>query len=148
MRNYILVAVLACSPVAGGADEPVPPKEAEVSASAIKDISAVEANDYLSSDARARDKAVVLDIRTGKEFADGHIKGAMNLNFLGDDFKANLEKLDRDKVYVMHCQSGGRSGKAKALFKELGFKNVLHIQDGYRAWASAGFPVEKGASKE
>ena len=92
MRNYILVAVLACSPVAGGADEPVPPKEAEVSASAIKDISAVEANDYLSSDARARDKAVVLDIRTGKEFADGHIKGAMNLNFLGDDFKANLEK--------------------------------------------------------
>jgi rhodanese-related sulfurtransferase len=99
----------------------------------------------LSSDSRARDQVVVLDIRTGKEFADGHIKGAMNLNFLGDDFKEKLAKLDRDRVYVMHCQSGNRSGRAKAVFKELGFKKILHIQDGYRAWASAGFAVEKGA---
>ena len=150
MKKYLFAAILVfCSSGASirvHADEPVPQVKPEVSAESTKDISAVEANDYLSSDSRARDNAVVLDIRTGKEFGDGHIKGAMNLNFLGDDFKEKLAKLDRDRVYVMHCQSGGRSGRAKAVFKELGFKKILHIQDGYRAWASAGFAVEKGAA--
>lgn len=129
------------------ADEEVPAVKT-AAPSKIKDITAVEANDYLSSDSKARDKVVVLDIRTAKEFEAGHIKGAKNLNFLAEDFKEKLAKLERDRVYVMHCQSGGRSGKAKALFDELGFAKVLHIQDGYRAWASAGFPVAKGAAKE
>ena len=118
------------------------------SSTSIKDISAVEAHDYLTSDSRARDKVVVLDIRTAKEFSDGHIQGAKNLNFLSDDSKDKLGKLDRDRIYVMHCQSGGRSGKAKSLFKELGFTRILHIQDGYRGWASAGFPVAKGDEEE
>ncbi|MGK0187971.1 MAG: phage shock protein E [Verrucomicrobiales bacterium] len=128
-------------------DEKTPPVKAPASGN-IKDISAVEANDYLSSDSRARDKVVVLDIRTAKEFAAGHLKGARNLNFLADDFKEKLGKFDKDRVYVMHCQSGGRSGRAKTAFKELGFNRVLHIQDGYQAWASAGFPVVKGAATE
>ena len=150
MRIYWISFVLSCWSLcalsASGDEEPQKPKTP--SKKAIKDISAVEAYDYLSTDSRARDKVVVLDIRTAKEFASGHIRGAKNLNFLAEDFKEKLGKLDRDRLYVMHCQSGGRSGRAKAVFRELGFKRVLHIQDGYRAWASAGFPVEKGASKK
>ena len=130
------------------AGDEVPAAAAETVAAQIRDISAVEANDYLSSDSAARDKVVVLDIRTAKEFGEGHLKGAKNINFLGKEFKDELAKLDKDRTYVMHCQSGGRSSRAKKVFQELGFKKVLHIQDGYRAWASAGFPVEKGTPAE
>ena len=123
-------------------DEPKPGKPSKKAAS-IKDISAVEAKEYLTKDAPARDKVVILDIRTKKEYRDGHLKGAKNIDFLKDDFKKKLAKLDRKRVYVMHCRSGGRSGRAKKVFQELGFEKVLHISDGYQAWVAAGFPVEK-----
>jgi len=108
----------------------------------IKDISAVEARDYLRTDSPARDQVMILDIRTPEEFAKGHLKRAKNIDFRSADFKKQLEKLEKKRVYLMHCQSGGRSTRAKKVFKSLGFTKVLHIQDGYRAWASAGFPVE------
>lgn len=86
---------------------------------------------------------IVLDIRTPKEFKAGHIKGAKNIDFFEDDFGLIIRKLDRDKVYLVHCASGGRSGKSLELFKALHFKSVYHLDDGFNGWAKAGKPVEK-----
>jgi rhodanese-related sulfurtransferase len=55
---------------------------------------------------------VVIDVRTPEEFAAGHIKGAKNIDFTAGDFKAKISELDRGVTYLMHCQSGGRSGNA------------------------------------
>ena len=88
-------------------------------------------------------KAVVIDVRTPEEFADGHIAGAKNVDFFSKSFREELGQLDKDAPIVMHCQSGGRSGQALPIFKELGFTKVFHMNGGFRAWSSAGLPVTK-----
>ncbi len=88
-------------------------------------------------------KVVILDIRTPKEFGEGHLKGARNIDFNAADFEANLKKLETEKTYLVHCASGGRSTKSLDLFKKLGFKSVVHLDGGYKGWEKAGQPVEK-----
>lgn len=88
-------------------------------------------------------KATVLDIRTPEEFSAGHIPGAVNIDFMEDDFAKKVAALDKSKTYVVHCGAGSRSGKAMPLFDETGFKSVLHLQQGFKGWEAAGKPVEK-----
>ena len=91
----------------------------------------------------AKGEVTVLDVRTPGEFAAGHIAGATNLNFQASDFAAQLGKLDKEKKYLVHCASGGRSTRSLPRFTELGFKQVIHLDGGFKAWESAGNPVEK-----
>lgn len=84
---------------------------------------------------------VILDLRTPKEFKAGHLKGAKNLNYYADDFEAKMEALDRSKTYLVHCASGGRSGKAMKLFKRKKFAAVYHMKDGYKGWMAAKLPT-------
>ena len=86
---------------------------------------------------------VVLDIRTAKEFAAGHIAAARNLDFNAADFEKQLAELDRTKTYLVHCASGGRSGRSLEAFKKLKFESVYHLDGGFNAWQRAGKPVEK-----
>ena len=76
--------------------------------------------------------AVVLDIRTPAEFNEGHIPDAVNIDYKADSFESELGKLDRDATYVMHCRSGRRSTCLK--HSKLGFKNVVHMDDGILGW--------------
>ena len=86
---------------------------------------------------------VVLDIRTAKEFAAGHIAAARNLDFYATDFEQQLAGLDRTKTYLVHCASGGRSGRSLEAFKKLKFEAVYHLDGGFNAWQRAGKPVER-----
>lgn len=79
----------------------------------------------------------VIDLRTPEEFKEGHIDKAQNIDFLAEDFEKNLAKLDKNKPYLVHCQSGGRSTKALVTFEKLGFKHIYHLDGGYKAWAKA-----------
>ena len=85
----------------------------------------------------------VLDVRTPGEYAEGHIKGAKNIDFRGEDFAAKIGDLDKSKRYLVHCKSGGRSGQSLAQFEKLGFANIVHLDDGFDAWKAAGHPVAK-----
>lgn len=114
------------------------PDAAESSAAAVEHVDAVKAAGLLATN----DEVVVLDIRTPEEFSQGHIKDARNVDFYEDDFEANLAKLDRDQTYLVHCASGGRSGKSLEAFERLGFKSIVHLDGGYRAWVDAGQSVE------
>lgn len=91
----------------------------------------------------AEGKLVVLDVRTAEEFAEGHIAGATNLNFMAKDFAAQVGKLDREKTYLLHCASGGRSTRCLPQLKQLGFKQIIHLDGGFSAWEDAGNPVAK-----
>ncbi|MBI3878543.1 MAG: rhodanese-like domain-containing protein [Verrucomicrobia bacterium] len=105
----------------------------------FKNISVADADALLKKDK----SVVVLDVRTDVEFKQGHIPGATNLDYIDNGFKAGLDKLDKSKTYLLHCQSGGRSAKAEKLMKEAGFKSVLHLKEGFGAWEAQGKPVEK-----
>jgi len=91
----------------------------------------------------AAGKVTVLDVRTPAEFAEGHIAGATNINFLAKDFSARAGQLDRDKVYLLHCASGGRSKRCLPQLTRLGFKLIYHLDGGLSAWEEAGKPVVK-----
>jgi rhodanese-related sulfurtransferase len=91
----------------------------------------------------AEKKATVLDIRTPEEFAEGHIAGAVNIDFTGDGFAQKIAALDKSKTYIVHCQGGGRSGRSMPVFDEAKFQNILHLQSGFKGWQAAGKPVEK-----
>ncbi len=83
----------------------------------------------------------VIDVRTPEEFSGGFIEGAVNINFLDPEFKANVDKLDRDGNYLVYCKSGNRSKKALHLMQDIGFKNVYSLTGGIKAWADEGKPL-------
>jgi len=85
----------------------------------------------------------VLDLRTPKEFAAGHIAGATNIDCRAGDFAARLEKLDRENPFLVHCASGRRSTNALPEFEKLGFKHIIHLDGGLKGWEAAKNPVEK-----
>ena len=91
----------------------------------------------------AEGKVVIVDVRTPDEFKDGHIKTAKNIDIMATDFEAQLAKLDKTQPTLVHCQAGGRSMRALKSFEKLGFKNLIHLDEGFGGWEAAGKPVEK-----
>lgn len=113
-----------------------------------QNIDAAKAKEMLSPEATKKLPLTVLDVRTSDEFGEGHIKGATQIDFFGADFEKELAKLDREKNYLLHCRSGGRSTKAMAVMKKLGFTSVYHLDGGMLAWTKAEGKVTPGKKTE
>ena len=76
----------------------------------------------------------LIDVRTPKEYEQGHIEGATLIDFFADNFKEKLKKLDREKPVYIYCRSGGRSGKASKMLVDLGFKEIYDLAGGFLAY--------------
>lgn len=76
--------------------------------------------------------AVILDVRTSKEFSGGAIEGAVNINV--DDLRENLQNLDEEKVYAIYCQVGLRGYLANRIMRNNGFRAV-NLNGGYNLWS-------------
>ena len=125
-------------------DAKKPAAPATAAATDVKHVDAAGAKKMIDEAAAKKDaKLKVLDIRTPDEYADGHIAGAENIDFLDKSFDGKIAALDKSATYVVHCQSGGRSTKSLERFKKLGFKSIIHMDGGFAAWQKAGQPVEK-----
>lgn len=83
-----------------------------------------------------KDKAdiVLLDVRTPGEIADGKIEGAIEIDYHSDNFMNEINKLDKNKHYVIYCRSGGRSGKTAKKMLEAGFEKCTNVAGGYSSW--------------
>lgn len=67
--------------------------------------------------------AIILDVRSKREFAGGHIKGSINIPV--DQLENNLSKLkDKNKTIITCCASGMRSGSAKTILSKNGYTDV------------------------
>ncbi|HHB51872.1 MAG TPA: rhodanese-like domain-containing protein [Saprospiraceae bacterium] len=89
-----------------------------------------------------KEGTVLIDVRTPKEFASGHIKGAKNMNLFDPSFASQIGKLDKSKTYLLYCRSGNRSGKAMGTMKSIGISKIYNLAGGMGAWGRAGMPVE------
>ena len=76
------------------------------------------------------DEIILIDIRTKEEFYENHISGAINIDFYGNNFRENLNKLDKNLNYLIYCRSGSRTSQTLLLMEELGFKNVFDLDGG------------------
>lgn len=77
-----------------------------------------------------------IDVRTPKEYKEGHIEGAKNIDFLGEDFLEQFSKLDKEKPIYLYCRSGNRSAKASAKLRAEGFENIIDLKGGFKAWSA------------
>jgi rhodanese-related sulfurtransferase len=107
----------------------------------MKNISSLEADKMIK--AHANDPSyVILDVRTPDEFKEGHIKNALNIDYRSQDFREKINKLDKNKTYLVYCRSGHRSGESSKIMAELGFKNIYNF-GGIIDWKAAGFMTVK-----
>lgn len=100
--------------------------------------------DKATSGPNKRPPIVVLDVRTAEEFAAGHVPGAVNLDVTAPDFAEKAALLEKDRRYLVHCASGGRSRRAVPILQEQGISRIFHLTDGFAGWTEAGGPVEGG----
>jgi rhodanese-related sulfurtransferase len=79
-------------------------------------------------------KGIILDVRTPKEYAEGHVNGSININYFDKDFNDQVGKLDSAMPVYVYCHSGGRSSKAMTIMKGQGFTTAYNLIGGYAAW--------------
>jgi rhodanese-related sulfurtransferase len=87
--------------------------------------------------------AVVVDIRSEKEFNQGHIVGAINIPF--SDLKQRINELDvyRNNPIIVACAIGQHAGVVGAQLKQAGFNNVVRLSGGVNGWKAGGLPLVK-----
>jgi len=67
---------------------------------------------------KSDDNAVILDVRTPEECAEGMQENAVQMNYLDtQSFQQNIQKLDSSKTYYVYCGSGARSANACQMMK-------------------------------
>lgn len=95
-----------------------------------------------------RPNLLLLDVRTDREWNDGHIEGACFLDFLEDDFPARAQALPKDRPIAVYCAAGGRSADAMAFLTQHGYKEVYNLRDGFYGWEDAGRDVSNAPPVE
>lgn len=86
--------------------------------------------------------AVLLDVRTPEEFAEGHLTNALNKNVNDKDFSTFAARLDKSKTYFVYCLAGKRSHAAAEDMRKKGL-TVYELQGGIESWQDASFPIVK-----
>jgi rhodanese-related sulfurtransferase len=126
MKNIIVILVFAFAACSA-------PSQKENSASELKVNETLEVTAFHTK-LNESPGAVLVDVRTPEEFANGNIEGAINIDFKGSDFEQKIAELDKGKTYLVYCLSGGRSGKAATRMNALGFTSLYTLNGGYTAW--------------
>jgi rhodanese-related sulfurtransferase len=127
---------------------------------AVKEITPQQAHDTLTADATV----VYIDVRSEREFANGHPAGAVNIPMAfpdpargmmaNPDFVSVVEKnFSKDKKIIVGCQAGPRSTAASRMLEQAGYQDISNMLGGFGGmrdamgtviapgWAASGLPV-------
>lgn len=74
--------------------------------------------------------AILLDVRTPGEYADGRLPNAILLDYNGGEFARKLSSLDPAKSYLVYCRSGARSFNACVQMQNAGIADVVNMRGG------------------
>lgn len=86
----------------------------------------------------------VLDVRTAGEYQSGHLKNALQADWLNkDQFIDRVKYLDKTKPVLVYCASGVRSAAAAGWLKKNGFPDVQNLKGGLVAWKLAGKKLDE-----
>lgn len=92
---------------------------------------------------KAKQSPPVVDVRSGAEFENGHIPGAIHAP--GWKIAINIAQLPKDKnaELVITCEHGPRAQMAQGLLSAYGYHNVALLEGHMSGWRRAGLPLEK-----
>lgn len=101
--------------------------------------------DELAMDIPFDDRLTVVDVRKYSEFAEGHVKDAVNLPLSDLTDVAQIAQLEEDQNIYLHCGSGYRSVIAASLIKKQGYNNLRNVTGG---WAKISEEKKIATEKE
>lgn len=84
---------------------------------------------------------ILVDVRTPEEFAESHIKGAVNIPL--DVLEEHAGELKKYDIVFVNCRSGGRSGRGCELLRKMDLSAVVNIDGGIIHWSESGFDLQK-----
>jgi rhodanese-related sulfurtransferase len=128
-----LLIIVGCKPSEKQSKSAEIVEVASTTEASFEDISLEEAKNMISE----MSDLIVVDVRTPQEISQGKIDGALEIDFLNENFSSEINKLDKNKKYLLYCRSGNRSGQALQMMKENGFIWARNMMGGYSAWSSA-----------
>src|SRR5688572_23318404 len=103
----------------------------------IKEVSPQEVKDQLNPS----NGFILLDVREGDEWEQGHLDKAIFLprGFL--EVKADKILADKQQPIVVYCAGGVRSALAAKTLQDMGYSKVFSMSGGYGQWKANGFPI-------
>lgn len=87
----------------------------------------------LKNELECNPNAVLIDVRTPEEEAEGLIENSVRINISSESFPAKVMDLDKSKTYYVYCRSGGRSANACRYMEGLGLE-AINVEGGIMAW--------------
>ena len=86
---------------------------------------------------------VLVDVREESEWAKGHLPSAqyMGRGILERDIETRYPELDTP--LVLYCGGGCRSVLAADNLQQMGYRDVISMDGGYRGWVESGYPIEE-----
>ncbi|HEY2859741.1 MAG TPA: rhodanese-like domain-containing protein [Terracidiphilus sp.] len=82
--------------------------------------------------------AVVVDVRSNSEFQAGHLRDALHIPLNEIDTLVARRVKDKNKVLLLHCQSGMRSQAARKRLQKLGYTQAFNLGSYARATRIVG----------
>jgi rhodanese-related sulfurtransferase len=86
---------------------------------------------------------LLVDVREDREWAEGHAAGAIHMSkgIVERDIETRVP--DTATTMVLYCGGGYRSALVADALERMGYRNVISLDGGWRAWNEAGLPVAK-----
>lgn len=100
----------------------------------IREIDSAELRGML----QAGEDFTLIDVREREEQAKGMIQGAVAMPRGIVERDIDQITLDRDRKIVLYCAGGNRSALAALNLKKMGYRNVISLSGGWRAWNATG----------
>lgn len=99
-------------------------------------VTSIPADEF--AEAYKSDKLQVLDVRKQSEWEAEHVENSKN--FPLDFISRNMDQIDQDTQYHVHCAGGYRSMIASSILKSRGYHNIVDVQGGFKAIAETNIP--------
>jgi len=91
----------------------------------------------------AGENFTLVDVREDNEWARGCLPGAVHLSKGTIERDIEVTVPDKSATLVLYCGGGFRSALAADNLQKMGYKNVISMDGGWRAWTESGFPTER-----
>jgi rhodanese-related sulfurtransferase len=91
----------------------------------------------------AKEPHALVDTREDREWADGHVAGAVHLSKGIIERDIETKYPDKSTALVLYCGGGFRSALAADNLQKMGYTNAISLDGGWRALKDSGLPLEK-----
>ena len=103
----------------------------------VQELASISADEFAK--AYLDGNAHVMDVRKPGEFEAEHVEGAESIPL--DYISEQMDKVNPDKTYHVHCAGGYRSVIAASILKSRGFHNLIDVAGGYKDIKATDVPT-------